>query len=227
MVASAEASLDFVNFWREKINPGYVSPYPETRRRILQVQSAFKNRHQDILQDGKPYYFGKHDNLYTIRSGEDKVDSSFMNFYEKGNFVTSWDKEELATSYDLAETVERLKNLQANPDSSVAPSEVPSNDPLAPSESAAPTGSGENSFIERTIQCIEPNEGVSFEVTPTNFPVYIIQSKYNTDDNYDYGQFSILETKLNNAKLAIGTIPAFFPNTGVYVFGDHETPFTP
>ena len=49
MVASAEASLDFVNFWREKINPGYVSPYPETRRRILQVQSAFKNRHQDIL----------------------------------------------------------------------------------------------------------------------------------------------------------------------------------
>lgn len=53
-----------------------------------------------------------------------------------------------------------------------------------------------------------------------------MQSKYNTDDNYDYGQFSILETKLNNAKLAIGTIPAFFGKAGVYVFGDHESPFT-
>lgn len=64
-------------------------------------------------------------------------------------------------------------------------------------------------------------------MTPTNFPVYIIQSKFNTNSDYDYGQFSILETKLNNAKLAIGTIPAFFPLAGVYTFGDHSAPYTP
>lgn len=67
---------------------------------------------------------------------------------------------------------------------------------------------------------------VSFEVTPINFPVYILQSKYNTNLDYDYGQFSVLETKLNNAKLAIGTIPALFGKVGTYSFGDHETPYT-
>lgn len=54
-----------------------------------------------------------------------------------------------------------------------------------------PDGGG-SKFIERTIQCIEPNDGVMFEVTPVNFPVYIVESKFNTDENYDYGAFSTL-----------------------------------
>jgi hypothetical protein len=37
MVASAEASQDFVEFWKENINPGYVSPYPPTGRRRLEM----------------------------------------------------------------------------------------------------------------------------------------------------------------------------------------------
>ena len=64
-------------------------------------------------------------------------------------------------------------------------------------------------------------------MTPENFPVYIVESKYNTDDNYDYGAFSELGTKLNGAKLAISSFLISFEYEGVFVFGDHAAPNTP
>lgn len=67
---------------------------------------------------------------------------------------------------------------------------------------------------------------MSFEVNPINFPVYIKSSKFNTDENYDYGAFSQLETKLNNAKLAISSFMVSFLYEGVFVFGDHTSPTT-
>ena len=60
-----------------------------------------------------------------------------------------------------------------------------------------------------------------------NYPVYIKDSKYNTDKNYDYGAFSVLRTKLTNAKLAISSFLVTFPDAGVFTFGDNESPFTP
>jgi len=169
------------------------------------------------------YYFKEHEKLYKSFDTDVKINNSFMKMYEDGNTVTSWDFGELEKVYSLS-TAGKFSKFATTPAATVTPL---SQDPITPSESAATLSSGANTFIERTIQCIEPSDGVSFEVTPTNFPVYIQQSKYNTDVNFDYGAFSILETKLNNAKLAIGTIPHFFGKAGVYVFGDHETPYTP
>lgn len=80
--------------------------------------------------------------------------------------------------------------------------------------------------MEQTIQCIEAGDGVSFEVKGNSYPVYIQDSKYNTDKNYDYGAFSVLKTKLTGAKLAISSFLVTFPDKGVFTFGDNETPFT-
>ena len=42
MVASEEASQDFVDFWRLNVNPEYVSPYPgEAARRLRSLQSYY------------------------------------------------------------------------------------------------------------------------------------------------------------------------------------------
>ena len=76
---------------------------------------------------------------------------SFMQFYNDGNFVTDWNSSELARSYDLAATAERLTNFQVDPDSSVPASEPSGNtDPVADEPAPAASGSA-NSFIERTI----------------------------------------------------------------------------
>ena len=57
-----------------------------------------------------------------------------------------------------------------------------------------------------------------------HFPVYMVQSIYNTDPKYDYGAFSQLQTSLVSSKLAITTFMNIFVKEGVYVFGDYATP---
>ena len=54
----------------------------------------------------------------------------------------------------------------------------------------------------------------------------MVDSKYNTDPNYDYGEFSLLETKLHSAKLAINSFVVSFENAGVYTFADWAAPNT-
>lgn len=50
--------------------------------------------------------------------------------------------------------------------------------------------------MERSILCLKPHDLVSFEVNSIHFPVYMTQSKYNTDSHYDFGEFTQLKTKL-------------------------------
>ena len=107
------------------------------------------------------------------------------------------------------------------------PESVVEEEELGLVEPGSETFDGAANFIERTIQCIEPFDAVSFEVTPVNFPVYIKESKFNTNDDYDYGPFVVLETKLHNAKLAISSFVVNFAYEGTYVFGDFQTPETP
>lgn len=54
--------------------------------------------------------------------------------------------------------------------------------------------------------------------------MYIIESIYNTDPNYDYGAFTRLKTKLTSTGLDITTFSNTFANEGVYVFGDYASP---
>jgi len=51
---------------------------------------------------------------------------------------------------------------------------------------------GGSTEMVSSIQCIVPYDSMSFEVSENNFPVYITQSIYNTDANYDYGLFTNL-----------------------------------
>ena len=57
------------------------------------------------------YYFPEQKNLYKIPFGASKINSSFMQFYNDGKFVTNWNNDELAKSYDLEATIERLKTF--------------------------------------------------------------------------------------------------------------------
>jgi len=63
-------------------------------------------------------------------------------------------------------------------------------------------------------------------VSPEHYPVYVKDSQYNSDPNYDFGIFTLLETKLKNAKLAISSFMVSFAYEGTFSFGDSATPNT-
>jgi len=145
------------------------------------------------------YYFPNFDSLYVPDPRTKEVDNSFMRMYEKGQTTTSLSLEELNKNYPLSTAKFQLDPLPQPADS--LRDDI--FDPLEDFFEPFPDFSGTGQFIEQSIQCIEPSEGVSFEVNPINFPVYIIDSKYNTNKNFDYGPFKQLEVRLNGAKLGI------------------------
>lgn len=67
MVASAEASQIFVDFWRARIDPSYTSPYPGESRRRLEA-----------------YYFQNWKELYVPDPRTKEIENSYMRMYEKG-----------------------------------------------------------------------------------------------------------------------------------------------
>jgi hypothetical protein len=110
MVASEEASQDFVDFWIENVDSGYVSPYPSTnlRRRM----EAF------YFNTGTGSLYGRD------HTKPAEWDKSFIAMYEKGQTVHSWSVEDLLKSYPLEATA-KWQKLQANP-RGAAPPTVPS-----------------------------------------------------------------------------------------------------
>lgn len=85
MVASEEASIDFVNFWMKNVDPNYQSPYPDTNRRRLQA-----------------FYFAAYDELYKENPVTREYETSFMSMYEKGQTMTKWSLDELSKNYALS-----------------------------------------------------------------------------------------------------------------------------
>jgi hypothetical protein len=81
-----------------------------------------------------------------------------------------------------------------------------------------------STLINKSIMCIQPYDSLAFEVSETNYPVYIKESPYNSDDNYDYGVFTTLENKLVAAQLDITSFMVGFSYAGVFVFGDVANP---
>jgi hypothetical protein len=68
---------------------------------------------------------------------------------------------------------------------------------------------------------------VTFTANRENYPVYVEESIYNTDPNYDYGLLTKLKTKLITANLEISEFMMTFTDLGqVYVFGDSVDPQT-
>lgn len=76
MVASAEASQDFVDFWRDRIDSNYKSSYPSRRR------------------DLSAYYF---DHEVDINDEE----NSFMTKLQAGDVMNAWNLDELGEKYSL------------------------------------------------------------------------------------------------------------------------------
>ena len=52
------------------------------------------------------------------------------------------------------------------------------------------------SLIETSIQCIEQYDAVSFSVEPEHFPVYVKDSIYNSQSDYDFSVFDKLKNKI-------------------------------
>ena len=77
MVASEEASQDFVDFWRLNVNPEYKSPYPgEAGRRMRRLQAYyFPNFQSNLIAQ-------KGDSPIT-KEQRQKIDTSFIGMYEK------------------------------------------------------------------------------------------------------------------------------------------------
>lgn len=67
---------------------------------------------------------------------------------------------------------------------------------------------------------------MSFSVSRSHFPVYIIDSLYNTNPDFDSGVFELLENKLLRSNMSISTFMYTFFDEGTYVFGDYENPLT-
>lgn len=78
------------------------------------------------------------------------------------------------------------------------------------------------SYIDSAIICAKPTYPVSFAVSREHFPVYLKDSLYNTNADFDSGVFDLLQTKLVQANMSINTFMYSFAQEGVYVFGDYK-----
>jgi hypothetical protein len=69
---------------------------------------------------------------------------------------------------------------------------------------------------------------VSFTVSQDHYPIYLKDSVYNTDYNFDAGMFDLLQVKINQAGMNISTFMHTFSSKedATYVFGDSQAPTT-
>ena len=91
-------------------------------------------------------------------------------------------------------------------------------------EGRALQAEGGGAAIPSAIIVVRPGEAVSFETTAEHFPVYLKDSSYNTNPNFDDGVFDTLKTKITASGIAIASFAYTFVQEGVYVFGDYADP---
>jgi hypothetical protein len=76
--------------------------------------------------------------------------------------------------------------------------------------------------MNQSIQCIKQYDAVSFSLqAPDHFPVYIKDSLYNSDPNFDSGAFTKLQNKMLYSQLNMKTFPYTFKELGSFAFGDY------
>jgi len=80
---------------------------------------------------------------------------------------------------------------------------------------------GGGAAIPSAIIVVQPGKAVSFETTAEHFPVYLKDSSFNTNPNFDDGVFDTLKTKITGSGIAIASFAYTFAVEGVYVFGDY------
>lgn len=74
------------------------------------------------------------------------------------------------------------------------------------------------------IIVVAPGDAVSFETSSEHFPMYLKDSGYNTNPNFDDGVFETLKTKIVGSGIDIASFAYTFNTEGVYQFGDYADP---
>eukprot|EP00347_Sterkiella_histriomuscorum_P016022 403354791 len=75
-------------------------------------------------------------------------------------------------------------------------------------------------YVSNPVVCMPGGSALIFEeISKSHYPVYMKDSLINTNSNFDYSSFSVLETKLLNGT-KIDKFVFTFQDSGVYVFGD-------
>lgn len=83
-------------------------------------------------------------------------------------------------------------------------------------ESEESTGSTKT--ISNPTVCLNVNEGITFAVSTTSYPVYMKDSLVNSNLNFDSSPFLELERKLLNGNSNISTFIFTFTESGTYHF---------
>lgn len=86
------------------------------------------------------------------------------------------------------------------------------------------TAGGDSAVKPSSIMVVAPGDAVSFETGTKHFPVYLRNSAFNTNPDFDDGVFETLKTKIVGSGIAIASFAFTFSQPGVYVFGDHADP---
>jgi hypothetical protein len=90
---------------------------------------------------------------------------------------------------------------------------------------AASTTTADTATISNPVLCLENGDSLQFEITDyTHYPVYDENNILNTNENFDYGPFTDLESQITAKSIAGSTDTILFSNTftegGTYVFTD-------
>ena len=83
----------------------------------------------------------------------------------------------------------------------------------------------DNKYIKNPVSCVTAGSAVVFDgITDKSYPVYNEQSLLNSNMNYDFGDFKLLETMIKNGSFSgsknITSFVVAFKESGVYVFKD-------
>ena len=71
--------------------------------------------------------------------------------------------------------------------------------------------------IDNPILCIDIGDTLVFDISNSNYPIYVKDSLLNTNGDFDYSQFRYLET-LASSSLTMSTFSFTFTDAGTYVF---------
>ena len=89
---------------------------------------------------------------------------------------------------------------------------------------ALQTSGGASATKPSSIMIVAPGDAVSFATGVEHFPVYLRNSAFNTNADFDDGVFETLKTKIVDSGIAIASFAFTFSQSGVYVFGDFADP---
>lgn len=86
-----------------------------------------------------------------------------------------------------------------------------------------------NNEITNPIICLEEGDVLAFKLyvketdrAQSNYPVYVKDHMYNTNQDFDYGSFRQLASFIKETNLTVSVFMHVFTDAGTYVFADAQ-----